>query len=143
MQSFADQPNPPPSTENGTLFPTPSLQEQVLSLTQELERERAAHKEAKAEWLKMRRQLHGYQHLNSLYISLKADAEAQAQAPIDQHYREALGVLEAIASDETACSCHARSWHGEGHDTRCPIRIATDAHPLLKADAELAKAGAA
>jgi len=34
--------------------------------------------------------------------------------------------LQAIASDEEACTCASRSWYGKGHDTQCPIRLATD-----------------
>ena len=37
-----------------------------------------------------------------------------------------LDALQAIAHDEDACTCHQRSWYGEGHDTQCPLRIAAD-----------------
>lgn len=38
-----------------------------------------------------------------------------------------LVTLTAIAADADACTCHARSWYGKGHDTQCPIRLANDA----------------
>jgi hypothetical protein len=131
------------STADPQLFPDPSLQDQVSRLTAELERERVAHKETRKARGKMRHKLLTYERLNGIYISLKQAAEHAAQAPIDDHYRDVLDVLETIALDETACSCHVRSWHGEGHDTQCPVRIATDAHPLLRQARERAKAGAA
>jgi hypothetical protein len=37
-----------------------------------------------------------------------------------------LDALQAIARDEHACTCHVRSWYGQGHDTQCPVRIAGD-----------------
>jgi len=90
----------------------------------------------------MRHKLLTYKHLDGIYTSLRQAGEAVAQDPIDEDYRELLGVLEAIASDPAACTCHVRSWHGEGHDTQCPIRIATDAHPILRQARERMKAGA-
>jgi len=95
--SAQDKANPPPSSD-GPLFPPPSLQEQVSSLIKELEQERAARREMEKEWRRMRHKLLTYQHLDGIYISLKQAAEAEAQAPIDKHYREALAALEAAQS---------------------------------------------
>lgn len=35
--------------------------------------------------------------------------------------------MRAIAHDPDACTCDARSWHGKGHDSACPITIARHA----------------
>jgi hypothetical protein len=35
--------------------------------------------------------------------------------------------LQQIANDSEACTCSTRGWHGEGHDTQCPVRIAAHA----------------
>jgi hypothetical protein len=108
------------------------MKAEIARLTRELQSEVAYRKECERAARDARRDLVNYTQLSSIYASIKAAAEADAQAPIDEDYRGVLGVLESIASDENACTCHVRGWHGEGHDTQCPIRIATDAHPLLK-----------
>jgi hypothetical protein len=35
--------------------------------------------------------------------------------------------MRAIAHDPDACTCEARSWHGKGHDSACPITVAKNA----------------
>lgn len=107
------------------------LQAQIADLTKKLEMERSYRKEMERDARWARRELINYKSLRNIYISLKQAAEAEAQQPIDEHYRATLAILEAIASDESACTCNFRGWHGEGHDTQCPIRLATDGHPLL------------
>jgi hypothetical protein len=92
---------------------------------------------------KQRRTHWAYKAIDDLYKSLKRDAEHDAQAPIDEHYRDVLDVLGVIASSESSCTCRLRDWYGKGHDTQCPIRIATEAHPSLDVHRLLAKAGAA
>jgi hypothetical protein len=139
--SQQDKANPPPHSP--TLFPEPSLQEQVGRLAAELKHERVLRRELEKQLRNLHAKTWAYKGIDDVYKSLKQAAEYDAQAPIDEHYRDVLGVLDAIASDETACSCHARSWRGEGHDTQCPIRIATDTHPILRQARERAKEGVA
>lgn len=110
----------------------PRMQSEVARLTRELQSETAYRKECERVARNAHRDLCNYRHLESLFSSIKSAAEAKAQAPVDDEYRQVLAVLETIASDKNACTCHFRSWHGEGHDTQCPVRVATDAHPLLK-----------
>jgi hypothetical protein len=38
-----------------------------------------------------------------------------------------LEALATVAGDAAACTCHTRSWDGNGHDAHCPIRVAGDA----------------
>ena len=110
----------------------PHMKAEIARLTRELQSETAYRKECERAARAARRDLGNYRHLQSIYLSIKTAAEADAQAPIDDDYRGVLGALESIVSDPNACTCHVRSWHGEGHDTQCPIRIATDAHPLIR-----------
>jgi len=130
-------------TQEQMEFAGPIPQEEIARLTKSLESERSYRKQIEKDFQKLRRTHWAYKAIDDLYKSLKRAAEYDAQAPIDEDYRELLAVLEVIASDETACTCHVRSWHGAGHDTQCPIRIATDAHPLLRQDRERVEAGAA
>lgn len=130
-------------TQQQMELPAPSLQDEVTRLTRVLESERSYRLQMEKDLQKLRRAHWAYKAIDDLYKSLKRDAEYDAQSPIDDHYRDVLAVLEVIASDETACTCHVRDWHGDGHDTQCPIRVATDAHPLLRQARDRAKAGAA
>ena len=38
-----------------------------------------------------------------------------------------LETLRIVTEDEEICTCHARSWFGDHHDTQCPITMAGDA----------------
>src|ERR1700685_3859805 len=130
-------------TQEQMAFAEPSPQDEVARLTRELESERSYRKQIEKDMQKFRHTHWVYKAIDDVYKSLKLAAEYDAQDPIDEHYREVLAVLEAIATDGTACTCHVRGWHGEWHDTQCPIRVATDAHPLLRQARERAKEGAA
>src|ERR1700761_1299900 len=115
MTSQQDQPNP--SRQSSLFDAAPaSFPEQISRLTAELEQERKWRLEMEFRWREADKKLCAYRNLDAIYSSLKMDAERAAQAPIDNHYRQALDVLYAIASDRSACTCHVRSWHGEGHD---------------------------
>lgn len=120
----------------------PPLQEQIAKLTRELEAERSYRRQLEKDSQKLRRTHWAYKSIDDLYKAIKRDAEYDAQAPIDEHYRDVLAILATIASSESSCTCHLRNWQGEGHDIQCPIRIATEAHPSLYAHRLLAKAGA-
>jgi hypothetical protein len=100
---------------------------EIDRLTKELSSQRSYTKYIEKEAHKQHRQFWAYKTIDDLYKSLKRDAESDAQEPFDDHYRECLYALYAIANDPASCTCQARGWHGEGHDSQCPIRIATDA----------------
>jgi len=108
------------------------MKDEIARLTRVLQSESSYRKECERAARDARRDLGNYRQLSSIYASIKTAAEAAAQAPIDDEYRSVLAVLETIAFDPNACTCHVRSWHGEGHDTQGPVRIATGSHPLLK-----------
>jgi len=127
MQSFADQPNPPPPTQAALDLSEPTLQDQIAKLTKKLESERSYRTQLEKDLQKFRRIHWAYKAIDDLYKSLKRDAENDAQDPFDEHFRECLYGLQAIAAEPGNCTCKARGWHGEGHDGECPIRIANDA----------------
>jgi hypothetical protein len=127
MQNFEEPPDPPPPTQAALDLASPSLQEQIAKLTKELESERSYRKQIEKDMQKLRRMNWAYKAIDDLYKSLKRDAESAAQDPFDEHFRECLYGLQAIAAEPGNCTCKARGWYGEGHDGECPIRIANDA----------------
>jgi hypothetical protein len=127
MQDFAEQPNPPLVVQTALELDTPTLQEQIGRLTKELESERSYRKQLEKDLQKLRRTHWEYKAIDDLYKSLKRHAETDAQEPFDEHFRECLYGLQAIAAEPSNCTCKARGWRGEGHDGECPIRIANDA----------------
>jgi len=74
----------------------PELLSQVKTLKQQLEAERSFRKEIERDAKKLRRQQFSYKDLQSIYNRMKADAESDAQEPIDEQYREVLGHNEEM-----------------------------------------------
>jgi hypothetical protein len=105
----------------------PPLQEQIAKLTRELESERSYRRQLEKDSQKLRRTHWAYTAIDDLYKAIKRDAENDAQDPFDEHFRECFYGLQAIAGQPEACTCNARGWHGDGHDSQCPIRIAQEA----------------
>jgi len=116
----------------------PRLKAEVERLTKELERKRTYCKELERDARKARRELCNYKELSSVYMSIKQAAEADAQLPYDDHYRECLWGLQEIAADQDSCTCNQRGWQGEGHHSQCAHSIAAAA--IERADAERRKA---
>jgi hypothetical protein len=106
------------------------LQAEIIRITKELKLERTYRKELEKRMRRAVLEAENYKRLGNIYRSIKQAAETEAQEPIDDHYRSVLAVLAIIASDPTSCTCQLRN--SQHHDTQCPIRIATDAHPILK-----------
>lgn len=121
------QASPSPGDQVSLDLAAPTLQEQIARLTRELESERFYRRQIEKDSQKLRRAHWVYKTIDDLYKSLKRDAENNAQAPFDEHFRECLYGLQAIAANPDNCTCHARGWHGEDHDGECPIKIANDA----------------
>jgi len=86
----------------------PNLREQIAKLTKDLESERSYRNQLEKDLQKQRRAHWAYKAIDDLYKSIRRDAEYDAQAPIDEHYRHLLAVLEAIASNESNCTCQTR-----------------------------------
>jgi hypothetical protein len=105
----------------------PRLKAEVERLTKELEEERGYRKLVERDMQKLRRKSYAYKTIDDLYNALKRHAENDAQESFDEHFRDCLYGLQAIAADREACNCMARGWHGDGHDTKCPIAVATTA----------------
>jgi hypothetical protein len=121
------QASPSPGDQVSLDLGAPTLEEQIARLTRELESERSYRKQLEKDLQKLRRTHWAYKTIDDLYKSLKRDAENDAQAPFDDHFRECFYGLQAIAADPEACTCKSRGWHGDGHDSQCPIQIADEA----------------
>lgn len=114
-------------TQQQMELPSPSLQEEVARLTRELQSEHSYRRQIEKDLQKFRRAHWVYKAIDDLYKSLKRDAENDAQDPFDEHFRECFFALQAIAANQDNCTCKERGWHGEGHDSQCPIQIANEA----------------
>lgn len=68
-----------------------------------------------------------YKGIDAIYRTIKEAAEGDAQAPIDEQFRQCLYGLQAIKNDQDACNCNVHGWHGEGHHIQCPVGIAIEA----------------
>jgi hypothetical protein len=70
----------------------------VDALRQELATEKRLRKDSEKEAKRLNRQHFAYRDIQAIYSRLKFDAEHDAQAPIDEHYREALYLARDVAS---------------------------------------------
>jgi hypothetical protein len=69
-----------------------------VNLEKELAEEKRLRRSAEKEAKRLNRQHFAYRDIQAIYSRLMVDAEHDAQAPIDEHYREALYLARDVAS---------------------------------------------
>jgi hypothetical protein len=85
----------------------PAVLQQIQTLEDEITLEKRLRKEAEKRVLIANRKHFAYRDIQAIYSRLKAEAEHDAQAPVDEHYREVLYLNRELRTALQACLCFA------------------------------------